>query len=220
MARPPSIWLDKSLGGHENRPTIGDVVAIISWSRCSLVRQRKEKTMAMSLLAAFTKRLKAICDSKGVTCGRWSGASPSSANVLVIGTKPDATLLYVKSGLILLGSGASPPIASPNSNARAGFGTQCSLWVLPKPATSRRSRRSGLESHLERGPSRGTPSSQGQRPHQTVGEGEFVQGAEEISKGFFERMRISGGHERESSVRVGETNGPVPQRQGRCTRVQ
>jgi len=31
-----------------------------------------------------------------VSCGRWRGASPSSANVLAVGTKPEQTLLYVK----------------------------------------------------------------------------------------------------------------------------
>nr|WP_281720829.1 hypothetical protein [Nitrosomonas nitrosa] len=52
--------------------------------------------MTTTLLAAFTKRLKTICESRGVTCGRWSDASPSSANVLAIGTKPNETFLYIK----------------------------------------------------------------------------------------------------------------------------
>ncbi len=52
--------------------------------------------MASSLLASFTKRLRSKCDARGVSCGRWFAASPSSANILVVGTKPKETLLYVK----------------------------------------------------------------------------------------------------------------------------
>jgi hypothetical protein len=102
--------------------------------------------MTTTLLAAFTKRLKAFCDSRGVTCGRWSDASRSNANVLAIGTKRDVPLHQVQDQSPL-GSGASLRTASPNSTGRARHGTRCSSWVLLQPAMSLRRRRSHLESH-------------------------------------------------------------------------
>lgn len=56
----------------------------------------KRNAMATSLLASFTKRLRSTCNAHGVSCSRWSGASPSSANILTVGTKPKETLLYIK----------------------------------------------------------------------------------------------------------------------------
>ena len=53
--------------------------------------------MPSYLLPDFTRRLRQRCDTYDIFCGRWSGAHPTSANILAVGTKPDETLLYVKS---------------------------------------------------------------------------------------------------------------------------
>jgi len=66
---------------------------------------------------------------------------------------------------------------------------------------------------------RSAPCSQSQRSHQAIGEWELVQSAKEILEGVFERMGISSGHARNSSVQVGEMSELVPRPKGCCTRV-
>ena len=55
--------------------------------------------MTTSLLALFTERLMSTCHAHGVSCHRWSGASPSTDNILTVGTKPKETLLYINNVL-------------------------------------------------------------------------------------------------------------------------
>ncbi len=52
--------------------------------------------MGANLLSSFGKMLRSACAARGVSCGRWAGASPSSANILSVDTKPKETLLYIK----------------------------------------------------------------------------------------------------------------------------
>jgi hypothetical protein len=52
--------------------------------------------MGANLLSSFGRMLRAACDARGVSCGRWAGAFPSSANILAVGFKPKETLLYIK----------------------------------------------------------------------------------------------------------------------------
>ena len=52
--------------------------------------------MTTTLLTSFTRWLGSTCDARGFAFERWAQASPASANLLAVGSRPNETLLYVK----------------------------------------------------------------------------------------------------------------------------
>ena len=52
--------------------------------------------MARTFLTEFSQALRARCRAQGFSVDRWTGAQPSSANILAVVTGTEEALLYVK----------------------------------------------------------------------------------------------------------------------------
>ena len=52
--------------------------------------------MSTQILADFKRHLREFCDARDVAVSTWSDARPTSRNILMIETRPDPILLYVK----------------------------------------------------------------------------------------------------------------------------